>query len=245
MPMMKAGPGRALLGGGGNYGDLVLSTGPTALWMQNESSGLTAYCLTNPAMNGTYNGVTLANDNTGPFGTPAPWFDGATSFNNIYSAALAAAFSGLEGTAMIWGKVANVGVWTDTVLRSLLTLRVNVNNYVLIAKSNVNNTRDWYYRANAVSDLSTEAAVTSLDWACHFLTWSDSGDQALAYIDGAQNGVAMAPIETWAGALVNGRTNIGADNTVGPANVFHGWEGPCGIWTRVLPLAEIASLSLV
>ena len=61
---------RALLGGSGGYNEKVLRTGPIAYWPQDETSGTVARCLVNPAQNGTYTGVTLANDLTGRSGRP-------------------------------------------------------------------------------------------------------------------------------------------------------------------------------
>ena len=107
---------------GGSYADKVLSYGPIAYWPLWETAGASAACLVNPAQSGTAVGVTWANDATGAFGTAAPFFDGANDDINIYTAALAAAFSGHVGSLMVWCRVANAGVWTDGAAR----LSVNV-----------------------------------------------------------------------------------------------------------------------
>ena len=241
MPVMKVGPGRALLGGGGTYNDLVMGTGPITYWPQSESSGLTAYCLTNPAMNGTYTGVTLANDLTGPFGTPAPFYDGATSYCNIYSAALAAAFDGAEGSLMIWAKVNAVGVWTDAANRFAVILRADGNNRVFMQKVNVNNRFRWTRIGGGVVEQRENIAIADIAWMCMMLTWSEAADQVRAFYNGAQEGATMTILGAFAGALVNNLTNIGSE-TNAPANPWHGWLGPCGVWTRALPPAEVASL---
>ena len=244
MPVMTVGTGRALIPTGINYNDLVMGTQPIAYWPQSESSGLVARCLTNPAMNGTYTGVTLANDNTGPFGTPAPWYDGATSFNNIYSVALAAAFNGLEGTAMIWARVHNAGVWTDAVLRSMVSLRADANNRAIIYKRNNVNQRAWVYVAGASGAVQGEIVVGApTGWICHVLTWSDTANAAYGYVDGPTVVATLTPIGVWVGALAAANTVIGAD-TLAPGDVYHGWLGPCAVWNRVLLAAEIATVAL-
>jgi len=241
MPVMKVGPGRALLGGGGNYNDLVMGTQPIAYWPQSESSGLTAYCLTNPAMNGTYTGVTLANDLTGPFGTPAPFYDGANDYCNIYSAALNTAFSGAEGTVAIWAKVNGIGVWTDAAIRQTINLWVNGNNYLRPQKMNVNNLFQHFYRANAIGETVNSAGRTDIVWMHVALSWSKSAEEMKAYIYGAQVGATQINLGVWAGNLLNTACCIGANGT-GPSEVWHGWLGPCAIWNRALTPAEIAAL---
>ena len=238
MPVMKVGPGRALLGGGGNYNDLVMGTRPIAYWPLDESAGTVARCLVNTAQNGTYTGVTLANDNTGPFGTPAPWFDGATSYTNIYSATLAAAFDGAEGSAMLWIKVHNAGTWTDVTNRRILELQVDATNFVEMVKTNGNNRFDWRTNAGGVAETIINAAANELDWICVGISWSKAADKVIAYWNGLQNGAAAAGIGVWAGALAATKCTIGAQNTV-PQSPWHGWAGPCAIWDRPLSPAEM------
>ena len=242
MPTMKAGPGRALVGGGGNYNDLIMGTQPIAYWPQSESSGLVARCLVNPAQNGTYNGVTLADDNTGPFGTPAPFYGGLNDYCNILTAALIAAFSGTVGSLMIWSKVFNLGVWTDGATRTALSLFAGGVNFARVDKSAANDTAALTYRAAGVNIFRQINPITSVAWDCYAITWDDTigTDQAIMYRNAVQQGAVGTPIGTWAGNLAAG-TLIGAVTAV-PVQPYHGWLGPCAIWGRALPPAEIAGL---
>ena len=239
MPVMTVGTGRALVGGGGTYNDLVMGTGPIAYWPQSETAGVTAHCLVNPLQDGTYTGVTLANDNAGPFGTPAPFYDGATSYLNVLTAALIAAINGSEGSAMIWAKVANVGVWTDTVLRMFLMLSTNTGtSYVHFLKHSNANQQRRFYNAGAVAEAYYDSLYSPITWQQVVMAWSATADEVKYYLNGAWQETDTV-LGVWGGAL-NGAF-IGALNAV-PGNPYHGWLGPAGIWTRALPPAEVAGL---
>jgi len=227
----------------GGYASKVLSYGPIAYWPLWEAAGATAQCLVNPAQNGTYTGVDLANDLVGPFGSPAPYFDGANDYVNVFSAAFAAAFSGLEGTAIFWARVANAGVWTDGVNRMGLEILADGNNRMLYYKHSGNNQFTWLYVANADFDQRNYTPFSTTNWFCAAITWSDSSNQAIAYINGVQIGAALTPIGTWAGVPINTRTNIGCENTVGPTLVWHGWLAHCVIWNYVLPTGALLKLA--
>ena len=95
MPVKTIGTGRGLMGGG-TYADRVMRYGPIAYWPLWEASGTVAHCLVNPLQNGTYNspvqgwppGTGIGDGNT------APWFDGATSFVNIFSVPIQSVLTG-------------------------------------------------------------------------------------------------------------------------------------------------------
>ena len=244
MPIMTVGTGRALIYSGiQTYDQRVLATGPIAYWPQSETAGVTAHCLVNPLQDGTYNGVTLANDNTGPFGTPAPFFDGANDYCNTFSAALSAVFNGATGSIMIWAKVANVGVWTDGLRRDAIMLRSG-GDYYYSYRNVVNNNYTYQGIVGGGAAAVSEGGVAITDWMCQVMTFSDSNndDLLIGYRDGAAVGIPSAAMNAWGGGALNATwTCIGATNTT-PAQVWHGWLGPCAIWNRVLTPAEIAGL---
>ena len=244
MPVMKAGPGRALVGGGGTYNDLVMGTGPIAYWPQSESSGLTAYCLTNPAMNGTYTGVTLADDNTGPFGTPAPRYDGVNDYLNVLTAALIAALDGDEGTFAMWVRMANAGVWTDGTNRFGVWWAVPGNDDYISMGKPVNNTWRMRYSGNGVIK-TVDAAIgvaTGASWFHAAITWSKAADEFKGYINGAQVGLTQTILTMW--DEVMDKALIGS-YVPEPALPTHGWLGPAGLWGSALPQPTIATLALV
>jgi len=225
---------------GGGYNDLVVGTGPIAYWPQNEPSGPTAHCLVNPAQNGTYTGVTLANDLTGPFDMPAPFFDGVNDYNNVQTAALAAAFNGDEGAFAIWIKVNAAGAWTDGTTRYSINGYVDIQNGVFLAKSSANNQLVFRYEAGAVTETITAAGVSSTGWMLLGQSWSKSADLVEASIDGVSAGTANT-LGVWAGSLAN--AIIGVKDAV-PTSPWHGWLGPAMYWDRPLSLSTFQSLAL-
>ena len=233
---------RALLGAVETYNDKVMRTSPVAYWPQNETAGTAAVCLTNTAMNGTYTGVTLANDNTGPFGTPAPWFDGATSVNNVFTAALVAAFNGSAGSMMAWAKVNAAGIWTDGNYHCVMDLGADGNNYIDLFKWNTNNNLSWRYRAAGATSQRLKAGMTTTDWMLLAITWDDVANEMKAFFNGTQEGATVAIANNWAGALGAIRCVIGASTSAPVSFPWHGGVGPCAIWDRVLPPAEMATM---
>ena len=122
-----------------HYYRKVLGYKPIGDWPQWEAAGTVARGLTDTARNGTYVNVTLLQGGIGD-GRICPSYNGTTSYTDIYSAALAGAFNGAEGTLMIWAKVSAAGVWTDAASRYLVRLRADANNSVHIHCPAVANT---------------------------------------------------------------------------------------------------------
>ena len=226
----------------GGYSRKVLGFGPIAYWPLDEASGGVARCLVNPLQNGTYTGVTLADDSSGPFGTPAPFFDGANDYVNVFTAALSAAFDGQEGSAGIWVRVANAGVWTDGASRYSIYIGADGNNWVEQRKDAVNNTTRKRYRANGTVSAAV-AAASYATWAYWVITWSRSAGatgEYKSYLNGVQEGVTQVNIDNWAGGLAF--CYIGEANGV-PASVWHGWLAHGALWDRALSASEILDLA--
>ena len=222
----------------GSYESMILATGPIACWPQSETSGSVAHCLVNPAQNGTYTGVTLANDLTGPFGTPAPYYDGNNDYCNIDTAALVAAFNTDVGTAAIWTRVNAVGVWSDGIQRQAWTVYGNIQNPLWNAKRAVANNSQTYHEGSNVGTVIANAGHTETAWTLWTMTWNTGGN-LIAYINGQQDGAPAAGVTAWSSPITT--AYIGS-HTGAPTSVWHGWLGPLIFWDRVLPPAEIESL---
>lgn len=236
---------RALLSGGGSgYYKKILSTAPGSLigfWRQNEESGTTSEDISGEDNDGSYTGVTLANAR-GPDGQPVPYYDGANDYNNIYSAAFNTDFDGSEGTALVWAKVNGAGVWTDGTERRLIQLRADTDNRLWMGRYIGNNEFSFFYEANATAE-STDYAFSAMGWFCAAMTWSNSGDSVVFFINGDLV-TSHSTIGTWAGALNNDQAIIGARITT-PTNVWHGWLGPVAIWSTPLTPEQVAYVSAV
>ena len=75
-----------------SYLDKVLSVDPSSLvglWLQNEGSGAVSFDSSGLGHNGAYTAVNLGQPGVPGMGMSSAGYDGLTSFNNIYSAALA------------------------------------------------------------------------------------------------------------------------------------------------------------
>ena len=230
--------------GGTSYANQVLAFGPIAYWPLDEAGGSVARCLVNSAQNGAYTGVTLAND-TGPFGTPSPYFDGANDYANIYSATLDAAFNGATGTAAMWVRVANAGVWTDGTLRYPLILKDDADNGYVFYRNPGNDRIDAVMEAGAGQAIIAKISYSNTDWFLLAQTWSDANndDEAKYFVDGMQAGSTSAALNAWSGGgLLPSATVIGAGNTT-PTGAWHGWIGQVMLFDYVLPPATLLGLA--
>ena len=216
---------RRTIGAVQTYMDKVVGLGPIAYWPLNEGSGTTAACLINPAQNGTATGVTWANDVTGGFGTPAPYFDGANDYVDIFTAAFDAAFNGATGSMFIWCKVNAAGVWTDGADRMSMKLYDDANNSYHVRKTAANDrVLSRGEAGNGVIEIA-HTPFSDTDWFHMGCTWSDGAndDEFKFYVGGTQRGATSAALNAWNGlGLDNANTLIGANTTV-PALVWHGW----------------------
>ena len=227
--------------GGTTYIDRVLNTGPIAYWPLNEISGTIIRCLVNPAQNGTASSdVSTWPPGTGiGDGNTALYFDGTNDWIDVRSATLTAAFSGLTGTLLAWGKVNAVGNWTDAAVHHRARFAVGANNDVREAIYS-NNNNQHFYKANGVVDSVNVGSHSETGWFCSAVTWSKTNDQVIGYFNGAREGAISTTLDTWAGDIAH--AYIGSDTTT-PSNLWHGWIQHVVLWGYPLPASTVALLS--
>jgi hypothetical protein len=167
-------------------------------------------------------------------------FDGGTDYCNIYSAGLAAAFNGAEGTLAIWAKVSGAGIWTDGVQHEIVNLRADENNRVYLYKL-ANNQLHWRYSAGGTTK-SVSLLVTPTDWFHMAITWSKTRDRVRAFYQGAQTGTSQTGLGTWVGSLNSSTSVIGAYN-LDPLAPWSGYLCHAAIWSAELTPGEIKRLS--
>lgn len=226
------------------YTNKVLATSPIAYWPMAEPSGAVALDESNNSRPGAYTAVTLGQAGIGD-GRTSPLFDGTNSYNNVYTASLAGAFSGAEGSFLIWGKVNSAGVWTDGINRRMILFQVDANNRIGINKAVANNEVDWLYVAGGTSK---SAGVTTFSPTTYFtigLTWSKAADQIKFYVNGAQSGATVTGLGVFAGALSVTQTIIGSLNTGAAAQVWSGTMAHAAVWNTPLTAAQMAALAVV
>ena len=224
---------------GFRYANKVLALGPIAYWPLWEPAGLVAECLVNPLQNGAYTAVTLGQPGIGD-GRTSAFFDGATSFANMFSATLAGVFDGKEGTATMWVRAVNAAYWADAASIYFLVAEADANNFLVFRKPAINTLR-FQYNANAVLVEKFMGGIVTPDWINLAMTWSDTANQFRMYFQGVEIVGPVAP-DTWAGAIIS--YLVGALNLV-PAAVWHGYIAHTVVWDRALTTSEIVGISVV
>jgi len=225
-----------------SYIKRILRTRPIALWPLSEPSGTVAIERVH-GWHGTHVGVTLGQPGIGD-GNTCPLYDGVNDYTNVYSAELAGAFNGSEGSLMAWAKVANAGVWTDGTTKYAATVYRDSNNRVFIAKSSSANNClvvAYYAGAGTANIARYVYGVTSTDWLHLCLTWSAGANEAIAYVD-AQPKVPVTDFGAWVGAPT--AVLIGAAS-ITPTSPWSGTLGPVALWDRALTPGEVAALARV
>jgi hypothetical protein len=231
--------------GGQPYYAKVLSYSPIAYWQMAETSGTTAVCSVDTNQNGTYaRDVSTMGTGTGiGDGNTAPAFDGTNDVLNAYSATLAGAFDGTEGTIALWCRVNAAGVWSDSTERYAFRFEADANNYVRNEKHTAVGDFRWLYKADGATEVQVSTLSTTA-WFHAAITWSDTNDQVIYYVGGVQQGSIDTTVGTWAGPLANTLTVIGAGITT-PLIVWYGWLAHAAVWTSPLTQPQLADLATV
>jgi hypothetical protein len=223
-----------------SYRSKVLAIpGLLAYWPLNETAGVVAADVSGNARHGAYSGVTLGQPGIGD-GNTCPLFDGAAGYVNVYSASLAGAFNGAEGSLVAWAQVAAAGVWTDSTLRSIVTLETDTNNKVTIEKSATNNRLNFTHIAGGTTKQQNTTAYPLTTWLTLGITWSKSGDALIGYVNGTAT-ATVTGVGDYTGALAAVRCNIGARLTT-PTQLWSGWLAHVAVWGRVLTATEMGLL---
>jgi len=218
------------------FGSSIIAHWP--LW---EPGGSVAYDISGNRRNGAATGIDWGYPGIGD-GHTTPYFDGATDYVNVYSAALAAAFNGAEGTILIWPKVYDAGVWTDGLRHGVCRFLADNNNYCFIYRF-TDNALYWNYKAGGVS-LQVLLAVTPTIFMCLGLTWNKTANRVRAFYNGPQTGVDQNGLGVWAGALDATKTIIGAYDTT-PNYPWYGYLGDGVLLNREASPSEMLKAAQV
>lgn len=225
-----------------SYLEKVLGIAPNnlvALWPLSESAGTVAYDLSGHAYNGIYdNSVILAQVGIGDGGNSTLMVP-AIGAVNVYSAPLAAAFNGQEGTVMVWFKQRNASVLSDGAGRYCYVLAQDGNNQTYLSRTATNNQYNFVYVAGGVVRV-VNFSSSSVAWQVAHATWSKVGDAYKVYLNATQQGVTQTGLGTYVGSLVNGNAFIGH----GGSNM-DGYEAYCGLWNIPLNQTQITALATV
>jgi hypothetical protein len=226
------------------YSSKVLGTARAnllAYWPLGEATGSVAEDISGNSFDGSYTGVTLGQTGIGD-GNTCPLFDGANDFVDIYSTGFRDAFNAAEGSAMIWGKVFNAGVWTDSTDRRALELQADPSNRIEVYKSTSNDKVAFRYEAAGTDEVQS-FAFGDVDWFHVAVTWSVLADEVIYYKDGS-NLVTRTGLGTWAGALSSVLTVIGASRN-NANDPWYGYLAHCAVWSTPLTPTQILALATV
>jgi hypothetical protein len=231
---------------GAGYSSQVLDTQPehlVAYWPLWEDSGATANDQSGNERDGTVTGATWGADGIGDERT-ALSFDG-DDYVEIYSAGLASAFDGDEGTLLVWAKI-DTAEWTDGQRRFLLRLTADVsNNSLWIEKLDGANGVRLRRIAGGVSDYVQVDTGGETGWNCYALVWSKAADTLKAFVNGSQVGSTQTGLGSWSGALIDDYTAIGVSRFSTTLLPFIGDLAHVAVWGVALGDSAIEGLAAV
>lgn len=222
------------------YERLIMRSLPIAYWRLAEGSGTVVLDRMPAQRNGVHSNVSLGYAGIDEARRVA-FYNGSTSYTDVFSASLAAAFSGAEGTLAVWGRMNGASVWTDGVARLLAFLGGGAN-FVRIIKRAGSNQLGFDYRAGGVTESVTNTTIGTGKWFFAAITWSVTNDRVRGFTNfaGSQDAFLSGlstSLGTW-GATPLDTAVLGATSTV-PASVHNGYLQHTALWARELKEAQL------
>lgn len=212
-----------------------------AYWPLNDTIGTVAKDSSINNRHGLYVGTPALANVAAPRNINTLTFDASNDKVNIYSAALAAAFNGAEGSLMLWIKI-GAAEWADSTQRNMFYLSADASNRVELYKSTNANQIAMSYRAGGVAKALTVNNISHTDWWSYQVTWSKSNDRLFFYINGTQINTPITGLGTFAGALASTATNIGSITT---AQLFKGSIAHVVLLNREATPAEVKAYATI
>jgi hypothetical protein len=211
-----------------------------AYWPLWESNGSVATDISGNARPGAYTGVDFGYPGIGD-GKRSPYFDGANDYALIYSASLASAFNGAEGSILMWLKMFDATIWTDGLNHEFIRLYADDNNRFEARKHASAAILRIDYTAGGTLLTCNTPAQTSVAWFPVAITWSKAADEYKCFLNGSQFDTTKNGLGTWAGSLTN-ISKIGAQSDT-PTSVWNGWISHTLLLNRAATPAEISKAS--
>jgi len=235
-----------VMGGGLDYGNLVLDTAPDnliAYWPLNEVSGLVANDISGNENHAAYTetGVTL--NQLGPDSSSRSiLLDPANGgYVNLYSLAFRADFNGDEGALMVWVKMRDVSVWEDGTARTIIRFYTDASHQILVSKTTTSTTLIFNLETPTGDNIRSYPAESYAGWMCIGLSWSAAGGYMRAYVNGAKQGADM-PWGDWTGLPTSGATILGA-GSITPTTPWDGYISNSAVWNAPLSDAQHKALA--
>jgi hypothetical protein len=182
-----------------------------------ETSGTTAdNAEGTAALDGTFarNVSTMGTGSGIGDGLTAPLFDGTQDVVNFYSSELNTAWDQSDCAVMIWTKVLNSGIWTDSARRTHFILQTDDSGSIQNQKRELDNTVESKFQGGGTTNFVQQTSQTDTDWVCWLLLVDEDTDSQDVYKDGVEvhDGIFNG---TWSGDLQSNRAAIGAGGSAG------------------------------
>lgn len=134
--------------------------------------------------------------------------------NYLDITSIAGDFDGTEGSLSIWFKASNSSDLSNALMdRYLIWFETGTGEFLKIGIVSGNLTFE--YTAGGVAKIiSSVHPALDTNWHNYKLTWSHSGDQLKAYVDGIQFGVTQSSLGVWAASLSNARIGGATNDTL-------------------------------
>ena len=233
----------ALLSGGGvPYYQKVLALSPIAYWPLWDAVGSAAAVDLMGLGNGTPSNVTFGVTGIGD-GKTAASCNGSNSLTNIYSAALASAFSGAAGTVFAW---AQNDEWSGASYRRIFHFGADASNQVFISRrGGVDNLLHYSYTAGGTAKTVAIDTAGPSGFFPVAITWdinAGANGEMRVYYNGSQAFATQTALGTWSGSLAATLAVIGSSST-SPSAIWSGDLAHIWTWNRALTPTEISNLS--
>jgi lysophospholipase L1-like esterase len=239
---------RAVLLGRGGAGTMytrrvkaLLGSALLGHWPQWDTSGTVITDVSGNKFHGVYTNAVIGEAGIGDNRTSAKY--PVTSFGNVYSAALAAAFNTAELSIVIWVKMASAAEWTDSAYHTVYRFRTDDNNMIYIQKTITNNRMLVGYVGGGTSKTIVIDSVSTLDWFCVAVTVSKANDRARFYVNGTLVAAEATGLGVWAGAVIASGASIGSRYGTSSSLAWLGWAAHAMLMNRELTDSEVAAVS--
>lgn len=225
------------------YSDKLLALAPVTYWPLWEASGSTAHDISGNNCHAAYSaGITLGHPGIGD-GNTCAYFNGTTSYVNLYSTLFNSLLNRQAGTFMLWAKVAAASFWSDGADHFFWMIYSNESVKYFMANKYSSTNNNIRFKYHPATTTESNKSTTSIDWMHLALSWNIPSSRWRVYYNGAKtfdDGGTVGPIGS---GLDPGRCLIGA--SAFNLGCFYGYMAHAALFDVELTPEQVLSLSSV
>lgn len=222
----------------------ILTTQPASLigyWPLGDLTGTVADDISPTNADGAYVApFSLAQPGIGD-GSKSTLFTGGRVDLSANLAIFDTPFDPTIGSLLVWVQVLNNAFWTDGNFHVFSALGADVNNRILLYKTNVNNQIQFFYTAGGVGFTVPVTFSSSAPFSME-ITWNKAANKGVAYLNGVQQGSIQTVPGIWAGALNSSWSGIGSQSSIAASSSHSGWLSHNACWKIDHTPAEAARI---